>query len=209
MGANFRVVFGFVGAFQNSQGCYFVAHAVLNPAQAVGDHRVVGGKFQGGDDQFTCFFQADVAISQGKSQGVVSVVEIGLGLDHAFQQALHFIHAVELFSHHGHFVTQLQILWRLFAGRLQYLVGLLKHLVVAQQFHFRLQTGALGLRCVVGQLLNQGAGLGDVASAGQQVGPLNLHLRQGIGVVDFVQPGFGFAVLFLPHGDLRQHQIGL
>ena len=103
--------------------------------------------------------------------------EIRLGFDHAFQQAFHLIHPIQPLSHHGQFIAQFQVIGCFFGGAEQDLVSLFIHLVVTQQFHFRLQTGALGLRRDVGQLLNQGAGLADLAATGQQIGALYLHLR--------------------------------
>ena len=59
------------------------------------------------------------------------------------------------------------------------------------------------------KLCDQGAGFGEVTFAGDQVGSLDLHLGELLGVFNFVQPRLGFLVVLGFDGELRKHQVGL
>ena len=206
---DFGVVFGVVSALQYGQGGLFVAHAEFNPAQAVGDHRVFRREFKRFDDQRTGFGQTHIAIGQGITQGVVSVLEFRIGCNDAAQQFFHLVDTVDFFGRHGHFIAQVQIFRLGFAGFGQDLISSFVHFVVAQQLQFSLQADAFFLGRVLRQIGQQGACLGHLAATGQHVGALNLHLSQGFGIVNLVQPAFSFSRFFLVVGDFRQHQISL
>ena len=89
------------------------------------------------------------------------------------------------------------------------MVGVVVFFVVAQQLDLGLQLGSLGLRRIAGKVRDQSTGFGEITLASDQVGSLDLHLGELLGVFNFVQPRLGFLAVLGFDSELRKHQVGL
>ena len=209
MGADFGVRPGCVGLAQELGGIVQPPLAEGHPAQAVGDEGVGGLELRGFFDQGAGFVQLHLAIGQAVAQRVVGVGVVRGEFDHAAQQALHVLEALELLGQHGLVVLQLVVVGEAGAGLFQHLVGLGQLAQVAQQLHLGLGLGDGVAGFGLGQAAQQGAGVGHLALLGQQAGALALHGHFFVTRVGEFQPLEGIGPFAAQVVELGQQQVGL
>ena len=106
MRCNFGIRSDFESGLQQLQRPCMIAQTELDPAQAVGDERVLWRKRQGFLHQLFGFLQPLAPVGERVAQSVISMVVVGLACDQLTQHALHGFKLPCFFCQHGLVVKQ-------------------------------------------------------------------------------------------------------
>ena len=119
------------------------------------------------------------------------MVVVGLELDHAAQQPLHLVEAVDLLGHHRLLVEQVGVVGKALVGLRRARRRPRVQCLTSRSTWLRRAAWRARRRAALGHAADQLARLRHLALARQQRGAARLHLERALRVVDLGQPGFG------------------